>query len=263
MTEKKEITYSGLRKFNGLMFILHFAQGAVMLAAGLAVSPIKDFRLPWTVSFLKYNEAIQRLVSQTNEVARIPIGAIVSSFLFLSAIAHFRIILPGINKHYNAGLERKINYFRWYEYALSSSVMIVLIAMFFGVYDLASLILIFGTNATMNLLGLMMEKHNQQTEKTNWTAFIFGCVAGSTPWIVILMYFLGSGEFSRIPGFVYAIVISYFVLFNLFPINMVLQYRGKGKWKNYLVGERGYIVLSLVAKSLLAWLVFAGTMQPA
>ena len=27
--------------------------------------------------------------------------------------------------------------------------------------------------------------------------------------------------------------------------------------------ERGYIILSLVAKSLLAWLVFAGTLQPA
>jgi len=31
--------------------------------------------------------------------------------------------------------------------------------------------------------------------------------------------------------------------------------------KDYLYGERGYIVLSLVAKSVLAWLVFAGVMQ--
>lgn len=50
---------------------------------------------------------------------------------------------------------------------------------------------------------------------------------------------------------------------NLFPVNMVLQYKKVGRWKDYLYGERGYIMLSLVAKSLLAWLVFAGTLQPA
>ncbi len=263
MANEKATTFPGLRRFNGVMFVLHAAQAITMLVVGLTVEPIKDFRLPWNVSFLTYNETLQRLISQTDQVALVPVGALVSSFLFLSALAHLLIVLPGINSFYNKSLERKINYFRWYEYALSSSVMIVLIAMFFGVYDLGSLILIFGLNATMNLMGLMMELHNQTTEKTRWTAFNIGVFAGVIPWIIILMYFLGSGEFERIPGFVYAILISYFVLFNLFPVNMVLQYRGKGRWKNYLFGERGYIVLSLVAKSLLAWLVFAGTMQPA
>lgn len=44
---------------------------------------------------------------------------------------------------------------------------------------------------------------------------------------------------------------------------MVLQYLRVGKWADYLYGERGYIILSLVAKSVLAWLVFSGVMQPA
>jgi hypothetical protein len=43
---------------------------------------------------------------------------------------------------------------------------------------------------------------------------------------------------------------------------MVLQYKKIGPWKNYLFGERAYIILSLVAKSLLAWQVFAGTLRP-
>jgi hypothetical protein len=64
------------------------------------------------------------------------------------------------------------------------------------------------------------------------------------------------------PWFVWAIVVSYFIFFNTFPINMILQYLKKGKWTNYMYGERGYIVLSLVAKTVLAWLVFAGAMQP-
>ena len=41
-----------------------------------------------------------------------------------------------------------------------------------------------------------------------------------------------------------------------------LQYRQIGKWRDYLYGEKVYITLSLVAKSLLAWQVFAGTLVP-
>ena len=50
--------------------------------------------------------------------------------------------------------------------------------------------------------------------------------------------------------------------FNRFAITMVLQYRGIGRWRDYLVGEKTYMVLSLVAKSALAWQVFSGTLRP-
>jgi hypothetical protein len=43
---------------------------------------------------------------------------------------------------------------------------------------------------------------------------------------------------------------------------MYLQYKKVGRWKDYLFGERMYIVLSLVAKTVLAWQIFAGTLAP-
>ena len=65
-----------------------------------------------------------------------------------------------------------------------------------------------------------------------------------------------------VPDFVIAIFITIAVFFNLFAINIVLQYKKIGRWENYLYGEKMYIVLSLVAKSALAWQVFAGTLRP-
>jgi hypothetical protein len=59
---------------------------------------------------------------------------------------------------------------------------------------------------------------------------------------------------------VYGIFVSLFILFNISALNQWLQYRRLGRWSDYLVGERAYITLSLVAKSLLAWQVFAGTL---
>ena len=141
--------------------------------------------------------------------------------------------------------------------------MIVVIAALCGIYELSSILLIFSLNATMNLFGLMMELHNQTTQKTDWTSYIFGCFAGFIPWVVIGIYFFGSvflaGE--DFPKFVIGIFVSLAVFFNIFALNMVMQYRKKGKWVDYLFGEKVYIILSLTAKSALAWQVFAGTLR--
>jgi hypothetical protein len=108
-----------------------------------------------------------------------------------------------------------------------------------------------------------MELHNQTTEKTNWTAFIFGSIIGAVPWVAIGIYFVGSvtsGE--NVPDFVYAIYVSLFLFFNIFAVNQFLQYKEVGRWKDYIYGEKVYIVLSLVAKTLLVWQVYFGTLQP-
>lgn len=62
------------------------------------------------------------------------------------------------------------------------------------------------------------------------------------------------------PTFVYAIIISLFLFFNSFAINQVLQYKQVGPWKSYAFGEKTYVVLSLLAKSALAWQVAANTL---
>ena len=69
-------------------------------------------------------------------------------------------------------------------------------------------------------------------------------------------------EHGGVPGFVFAIFVSLFVFFNSFAINQLLQYRRVGPWRDYRFGEAVYVGLSLVAKSALAWQVFANTLVP-
>jgi hypothetical protein len=108
-----------------------------------------------------------------------------------------------------------------------------------------------------------MELHNHAEKDVNWTSFWFGTFAGIIPWAVIGIYLYGAGNGDGgPPGFVYGIFASIFVFFNVFAINMVLQYKKVGPWRDYLFGERVYIWLSLSSKSVLAWQVFAGTLRP-
>jgi len=262
----KEITFAKLRRFNMIMGALHLVQGILMLfLATSVIQKIAEFSPKITQNYLAFNPATRSLELASKELFSLPFGILVASFLLISAFAHALISIPKkTNDIYNADLAKGINRFRWIEYSLSSSIMIVLIATLFGIYDIASLLLIFVVNASMNLFGLVMEQLNSGREKKSvvWGPFIWGAIAGIAPWIAILLYMFGSGNFDKVPWFVWAIVGTYFVAFNTFPINMILQYRKVGKWKDYLYGERVYIILSLVAKTFLAWLVLFGAMQP-
>lgn len=258
----KEINFKSLKKFNLIMGFLHFVQASLMLFFALNIEKIADFKLPVFSNFLKFDPSIMSLVTDTQKIFDVPFAIGVSLFLFISAFFHFLIVAPKTNEIYNKNIAKGMNPFRWYEYSLSSSLMITLISLLFGIYDIGLLIAIFALNASMNFFGLLMEQINQYTQKTNWYPFVFGSVAGLAPWVIIVMYAFGNANLDQVPWFVYSIFGSYFVFFNLFPINMILQYKRIGKWKNYIYGERVYIILSLVAKSVLAWLVFSGVMQP-
>jgi VanZ family protein len=249
-----EPKFHRLRKYNLIMGAFHLVQSALMFALS------NDYSIPITGSFLHYITDTNTLEAVAEDIVQLRIAPLVAVFLLMSALAHFTVASPWVFDWYVRHLKRGINYARWCEYAFSASLMIVLIAMLSGVYDIVSLIGLFALTALMNLFGLLMERHNQLTRKTDWTPFYFGCVAGIVPWIAISIYFFGSASNGEMPTFVYFILGSLFVLFFTFAINMVLQYRKVGPWSDYLFGESVYILLSLVAKSALAWQVFGGAL---
>ena len=203
------------------------------------------------------------LPAESVTLFEINLGFGVVAFLAMSAFFHFLISSPWFYPRYANGLKQSHNYFRWVEYSLSSSVMIWLIAQLTGVNDAAGLIGIFAINASMIMFGAMQEKY-EKPGNGKFLPFVFGSMTGIVPWIVIGLYTLqpGSTNAAEVPGFVIGIIISLFVFFNTFAINQALQYHQVGKWKSYLQGERTYITLSLVAKSLLAWQVFSGAIIP-
>lgn len=262
---KSPISYSGLRKLNIGAGIFLLAQGILMLVLGYLLEWNRDIY----TFYLKFK--IISVVPFQAQVLPDPqvaftisnLGAVLSSFLLLSGIALLLIAFV-VNKSYVKNLKKGMNPYRWYEYAITSSIMLVILATFVGVWDLWSLVMIFILNVSMIMFGYLMEKINQYPKKTDWTPYLLGCLAGFTPWVVIAAYFiaaLGSSE-TNPPAFVYSILIIYFIMFNTFSINMILQYAGIGKWKDYLYGERVYILLSFIAKTILAWLVFIGVFSP-
>ncbi|MBD3197554.1 MAG: hypothetical protein GF317_21045 [Candidatus Lokiarchaeota archaeon] len=261
---ESEISFEYLTRFNRNMMILHLIQGILMVIFGFL--PFLQYPANIYTTYPIYFPDVKPNAELLFEFSAV--GALVGIFLLISALAHFLITYP-LNNMYERDLKKGLNKIRWFEYALSSSIMIVLIGIFFGVRSFWLLFTIFVSNALMNMGGLLMEQMNVYTrklgEKSKWGAYYVGVVAGAVPWIVITAFFIIAGlkAAGEIPLFVYIIYIVELVFFNTFAINMILQYKKIGKWEDYLYGERVYQLLSLISKTFLAWLVFAGVFQPA
>ena len=242
----------GLKRYNLIAGSFHAIQAIAILALS------NGFALPIHINYLQGPPVPDTTFEQV-KLFNFPVAVGVATFSILSALAHFYVSGPGFNKYID-GLRNKRNYFRWLEYAISSTVMILLISMLNAVWDVVALIAIAGVNISMILFGWLQEKY-EEPGTGSLMPFWFGCIAGIVPWIAMFWLLISPGSSQDAPGFVYGIVISLFLLFNCFAIVQWLQYKQIGKWSDYLAGEKTYITLSFVAKSLLAWQIFAGTLM--
>lgn len=248
-----------LRNWNLGVGVLHLVQGVVILAISAS------FSIAVVATVLTGPPGAPGSLDVSQKIVDISFPIAIALFLFLAAGDHLLMTIPRIRNWYEANLLQGRNYARWIEYSVSASIMMLLIGLLTGINNLYAMIGIFGVNAAMILFGLVMEQVNRDRENVNWWPFIFGCVGGIVPWIavttsLIILVVHEQPEGESVPVFVYFIYVSLFLLFNCFALNQWLQYRNKGKFSDYLYGEKVYLVLSLVAKSALAWQIFAGTL---
>lgn len=240
---------AGLRRWNLGLALVHAAQGSLvlLLAGGFAITVTSSYPQgpPGTAA------------AAPSALFDVAIGPAVAVFLFLAAADHL-LSSTLLRSAYEADLRRGINRLRWIEYSFSATIMIVLIGFYFGLTGITTVIAVTGANIAMILFGWLQERMNPPARAhTTMLPFWFGTLAGAAPWVAITINLIGARQ---VPGFVTAIYLSLLAAFFSFAINQWLQYHQAGPWRDYAYGEKAYLVLSLIAKSLLAWQIFAGSL---
>lgn len=239
----------GLRRWNLGLTVLHAAQAVLIIAMA------SDFAITVTSTYPQGPPGTR--LTTPEGLFDVPIGAAIAVFLLLAAFDHLATATFA-RKTYERDLGRGINRFRWVEYSFSATLMVLLIGFYSGITDIAAILAIAGANVAMILFGWLQERMNPPGRtSTTMMPFWFGTLAGIAPWIALWANVIGAKE---VPGFVYGIVIAELVFFFSFGLNQYLQYRGVGRWRNYAYGEKVYLVLSLAAKSLLAWQIYGGSL---
>lgn len=237
---------SNLHRWNVGLTVLHLGQAVLILFL------TSDFAIAVTSSFPEGPPGTA--VPAPSTLFDVRIGWAVALFLGLAGLDH--LLTATLSRDvYERDLQRGINRFRWVEYSFSATVMVILISFYWGITSINAVIVIAGANVGMILFGWLQERMNPPGRtSTTMLPFWFGALVGIAPWVAMTVNLVGS---TTIPGAVYAIFIVQGLFFFCFGLNQWLQYREVGRWADYAFGEKAYLVLSLGAKSLLAWQIFA------
>ncbi|KAL3909027.1 MAG: hypothetical protein SGARI_002799 [Bacillariaceae sp.] len=129
------------------------------------------------------------------------------------------------------------------------------------VTDLYTLILTFFlTNASINF-GLVYEKLNAKNRADGYvqdkSPFYYSCICHIASWAIVFSYFI-NGMAKIDASLALSLVLALFFLEMTFPIVFVLQWAKIGPFKDYLVGEFSFCLLSFTTKTFLAWATLIG-----
>ena len=241
-----------LRNWNIGLTVLHAAQAVAILVLA------SDFSIALTKTPPEGPPGTRLPAAET--LVDVRIGAAIALFLALAAIDHL-LTATVARSVYEADLRRGINRFRWVEYSISATIMVLLIASYSGITEITAVIAIAGANVAMILFGWLQERFNPPGRDRDLDAAVLvrHHRRDRAPWIAI--WFNVAEPPTRYRDSSTASSIAETILFFSFGLNQWLQYRQRRTaGPSYLYGEKTYLVLSLVAKSLLAWQIYGGSL---
>ena len=165
---------------------------------------------------------------------------VLSALFFLcSAFAHFGAAFIW-KKQYLAALAQGFAPFRWIEYSVSASIMILVLSYISGTVFQSTLVLLFGQTFVTMAFGHLHEVICRPLSLDQWSgpsklwrlqAHLLGYVPQCFAWgLVIYQFMLGAtnstvdsfGEKQQMPGFVYGIVFAEVIIFWSFGFVQLL-----------------------------------------
>lgn len=262
--DTKRITNEGLRRLNLLVSALYGAQALAILFLSDSAKGSEPITMGYLANDVLTSDAMAQtvLINASRHLFDLNLAHLLLVLFIIGAIFHL-LSATRWRKEYEKAVKNGINSLRWTEYALTTSIIVIGIGLLVGINDLSLLFAGVGVTVVMAVLGYALEISKQSSKDAKGLNFWPGIFAGSLPLVFIAIYLIGALVFgSGLPLYVYFIIASVVLLFCGYVVMKYLQYKKSGRWADNMYSERTYIVFSFIAKTLVAWQIFAGALRP-
>lgn len=230
------------------------AAAALTVLAAFVLVLGDDGALPVTATSLDRMGGSPRL----RELFTVPLAPSVAAISSVSAVFHVLVASPAVFPAYVRELRNHRNRFRWSDRAVSTSLVVVLIALWSGITDVAALAALFAAASASALFGWQMEARNSLVPRVAWSPLVMGCVVGVVPWLAIA---LALSARSPVDAPLRSLVVVSAIVWVLLAVEVLAQWlhhAGIGWWRRYHVAEGVAVGLGVVVRCVLAWPVLAG-----
>jgi hypothetical protein len=166
-------------------------------------------------------------------------------------------------KTYETDLKQGINKSKRFEYIIGGGLVLLVLALVNGVYDVSTLLAIFGFTEILGLFSLIVERNKEVPVKQPRIAGKLMLVAAFAPWVILAIYLFGAQLYGdrSLPAYIYFLDASIFLLAVIMSSIPVMQMRGRGKFADYVYSEKAYLLLNFVLVSAFAWQIYFGALR--
>lgn len=250
-----------LSKWHIILAIVFLLQGILILLLS------KNVTLPVTTHFLAPDSLAGQVAGHPVYTAAnrrlfdVSVVAILAIIFFIAAIVH--ALLSTAPPSRSITDRPAANRLRWLEYGINGGLILVLLALVNGAYDISTLVLLFALTFLTGLLMLWIQLQSAIAAKTRWIINLFALIGGLLPWAIIACYLFDAAAFGMqaLPAYVYWLDGSMFVLFVALALNFYAARHKLDRWVEPAFGERAFMFLGFIIKTALAWQLFFGLLH--
>jgi hypothetical protein len=183
--------------------------------------------------------------------------------MLLISIIIYALLATRYRYHYEKSLKHQVNTVRWIQNGVSNGLILIMVGLLAGIYDLAMLGVLFVLPIIANVIMLVEEKRDnqQQIKLSKWQILSF--ITAVIPLLVILCYVI-SADIYGVSGIAtyYYFIFGTVILFYLANfINQLLRVKKFEMWKRYIYSEQVYMILEAVIKTALIWQIVVGVLR--
>lgn len=244
-----------------LLSLYAISAGLFLLLAVAAAVLMNDTSYQLTLGHLTKDQFVEgTLAPAVQSVYDIEVRWLVVTTLVLSVVGPVLYLTKLKNRYTDYMTKTRMLPFRWFDYAVTTALMVATVALLSGVSDLPTLKLLEGLMIVTCLLALVSERQNDRANKPVWSSFYVGLISGSLPWLFLAAYAVATVVYGgiRAPWYVYALYVALLGGFTLLTRNQWRQYRKIGAQASYLAAERNYLLINTVIKAAFAISLIVG-----
>lgn len=244
-----------------LLAILSVVYLGLAVAAAVLMSPVSN---SLTLTHLTNDALLSQdktvFVSAARPLFDLELRWALIGLLLLSTVLPVLYLTKLKNFYANRLANSRVLGLRWIDLAVTSALMIEIIALLVGYSDLMTLKLMGGLIGATCALGWLAERANANTDRRLWAPFIVSLVTGALPWVAIGAAKAATLLFGEVrnPWYVYALCVTTLLGFTLLAWNQFNQHRRFRSWANYPVVERNYLLIGAATKIAFAVILIIG-----
>ena len=242
-------------KFNLILSILHITTSIFQFSQAIKdeKGKFKLYEVTWGMN----DETISTIT--LHEAWSVNVFYFDGSFELFTGISHLFYAIYTII--YNDDISFKT---RMYEYSISASIMIFVIAVISGIREINAVLLVVGFMFAVMFIGKKHEDYWSSDNYVNSSVFdtltLVGWIPYMIAWMFIIVQFFRTINNSNAnpPDFVYVVVFVLFLFYSSFGFNQLYWLRGGFDRIHMEKYNAINNILSVSSKLVLSWLVYGG-----